>query len=649
MARAGKKEEKIITKNYKTVMIESLMKNGAATDMELTETIKEEIPFLKFESPYKVKAEYVLPTLEKSKCFVSKGKNSWELSKVFLNLENYAYTILKKNKYPLTYEQLREYIAQENGLHPTDIPLKLEEDERFVLVEVGGEEYYFIDEWEFCNQYAFAVFAENKNAPLSVDEITEILASRYKRKKKSMIIMLEEDGRFKMNLEEKYSLYPKYLKRFKRADVPKSVLDEIFKRFESGSRSISMLELAEEFFELPLPLTKLLESIEEDLRFAVSGDKVKRSKLSLDDIREIKRKARAQKKAEKQELEEEELAEEVPVTEEYSAAEPEIDMDEEEEDNRLNEALEDLRRKIVVGEGDEDMIEDAPADIGGLLKKKVPVIKKSTAASAESFELETCGVDIQELEEYLQNLTDSSGLLQGMNPDKFDEILRQYLPMKVRDYRSTNPYVSDFMVQLAKPRLEHIVLDPVCGRGDLLLKVLQYVKGSLRKEHEQDAEMFETFCDEQVVAFDLSDTVLQGASLNLSMSGFDVPLLEAGNSLEDQEMLMEDMVSMVFGDFTNFNSHEMKQFFNKFHRVLQDEGIAVVAMNHNLLSEDEELAQIAGQKYNWIYRFAFHDYDGIEKDIIYLKKREETETVTQPKTFELDSYEQFDRLLSLLF
>ena len=44
---------------------------------------------------------------------------------------------------PLTYEQLTEEIAMKSSLHPSDIPLKLEGDDRFLPVPIAREEFYF--------------------------------------------------------------------------------------------------------------------------------------------------------------------------------------------------------------------------------------------------------------------------------------------------------------------------------------------------------------------------------------------------------------------------------------------------------------------------------------------------------------------------
>ena len=57
MVKTKKKETKVVAKNYKSVLLETLMDKKIATCQELTTAIQAEIPFLQFESPYKVKAE----------------------------------------------------------------------------------------------------------------------------------------------------------------------------------------------------------------------------------------------------------------------------------------------------------------------------------------------------------------------------------------------------------------------------------------------------------------------------------------------------------------------------------------------------------------------------------------------------------------
>ena len=62
-----------------------------------------------------------------------------------------------------------------SSLHPSDIPLKLESDDRFVLVTIAREEFYFLNDWEFCNEFAFALFVQNGNDGLSAEEITKAI------------------------------------------------------------------------------------------------------------------------------------------------------------------------------------------------------------------------------------------------------------------------------------------------------------------------------------------------------------------------------------------------------------------------------------------------------------------------------------------
>ena len=58
-----------------------------------------------------------------------------------------------------------------------------------------------------------------------------------------------------------------------------------------------MKDIAEEYIEVPYPLTNLEDQFSQDLRFNVSREKVKRSRLSLEEIKEIKREERRKKKA----------------------------------------------------------------------------------------------------------------------------------------------------------------------------------------------------------------------------------------------------------------------------------------------------------------------------------------------------------------
>jgi len=668
MAKASQKETRFVTRNYKTVLLETLMGKESATCQELTQVIQNEIPFLKFESPYKVKAEYVLPTLEKSQCFVSKGKDVWVLSDLFLNLENHAYEILNKGSKPLTYEQLTEAIADKASLHPSDIPLKLGNDQRFRVIEIGKVEYYFIEAWEFCNDFAFAIFIQNKNEALSEDELYKLLASKFKKSKKSSILMMDEDPRFREATDGRYSLFPREVKKFRKTEVLKRVLDEIFKRLEAGAKAVELREIGEEFLEVPFPMTNIENLIDEDLRLTLmKGDKVKRSKYTLEQIKEIKReerKKRAQEKAkaakilEEQAQKEAQLAAEDSVLEklreEQEPVEEEVDVAfEPQKRHEEVRKLEDILQDIVSDEGkpaeapveveeEKDVFEELP-----FVKKKSTVIKKSDLPQREAFDLESTGVDLEELSEYLRELTDYDGALQELNPERFDELLRRHLSFKVTDYKPTSAAVSQFVVDLARPRLDQIILDPVCGRGDFLLQAMQTLKHSLRKDHSGDQETFETFCDEQVVGMDQSEFITRGARLNLQLGGFNLSLLETGNSLEDTDILIDEMYTLVMGDFSGFNTREMKEYLSTIHRVLSDDTRAIIVVDGNHMVEDGDVPNVIQEKFLLRHQVVFTDIDGVEKNVLHMVKSQERREKT--KVFRLDSIEQLRRVLDMVF
>ena len=669
MAKASQKEARFVTRNYKTVLLETLMGKESATGLELTKVIQDEIPFLKFESPYKVKAEYVLPTLEKSQCFVSKGKDLWVLSDLFLNLENSALDILSKGGKALTFEQITEAIAEKASLHPSDIPLKLRDDERFRAIEIGKTDYYFMDGWEFCNDYAFAIFVQNKNEALTEEEVYKLLQSKFKKAKRVSILMLDEDPRFREATDGRYSLFPRELKRFRKTDVLKRVLDEVFKRLESDEKTIELRDIGEEFLDVPYPMTNLTDLLEEDLRFTVvKGDKVKRSKYTLEQIKELKRaerKKRAQEKAEQARLMEQQAEKEAKLAAEDNLLDklreqaeeeiPEVEAESFEPVKQNDDVrkLEDMLQEMVVEEEQVEDSQEEPAEEKGSLgelpfvKKKSAVIKKSELPTREDFDLNTTGVDVDELSDYLRELTDYDGALQDLNPERFDELLRRHLSFKVSDYKPTSSIVSQFVVDLARPRLDQIILDPVCGRGDFLLQSMQTLKQSLRKDHGGDQETFETFCDEQVVGMDQSDFITRGARLNLQLGGFDVSLLETGDSLEDTDILIDEMYTLVIGDFSGFNTREMKQYLHTIHRVLSDNSRAIIVIDGNHMYEDGEIPAVIQEKFLLRHQVVFTDIDGIEKNVLHMVKSQERRENT--KVFRLDSIEQLRRVIDLVF
>jgi ubiquinone/menaquinone biosynthesis C-methylase UbiE len=697
MVKAVKREEKIVAKNYKMVIIETLMERGNASGMELAEKIQMEIPFLGAESAYKVKAEYVVPTLEKSQCFVKKDADLWGLSEVFLNLENHAHQLLKKALYPMTIEAIRISLAEKHkDLSPEDIPLNLDNDERFYNVELSGKSYVFLREWDFCNRYALAVFVENGNKKgYSHQELVDRLAHDYRKKPTNVILMLDEDAHhFRMGVDCKYTAFPRSLKRLKIHDVPKNVLDTICDRLEGHrAKALSLHELSDELLGQPLALTKLINDLNDDPRFIVDGGKVRRSKQSLEEIetekKEKRRKLNAERKLQREAekaKKAQEAGEEVervkksrkirksaddvdgqkeeavaPVVDEVAMAEEKDLLVEESVSVALDAVPEEVPSSPDVAP---DLMEEALAEEAapepepvpvpekrpqvdkGVVRKKAPIIRKFVRDDEPPFDVEATGVDMEELSAFLRELVELDGMMPGLTPTRFDDLLRQCLSLRVPDYKVTNPCVADFMVQLARPRLDHIVVDLVCGRGDLLLRVLQHVRASLRKDNQQDKEMFTAFCDEQLVGFDISEFLIRAARLLLKLNGFDVSLLDVGNSLDEQEMLIDEMFSIIFGDFSNFNNREMKGFVAVMKRLLQKDGRAVFLFNDELLAEDSEVSQAIADSFHLLHRITFTDYEGIRKSVVHIAKGRRMDV--RSKVCEIDSPEGLSRIIDIM-
>ncbi len=681
MVKTKKKETKVVAKNYKSVLLETLMDKKIATCQELTTAIQAEIPFLKFESPYKVKAEYVLPTLEKSQCFEQKDKDTWTLSSVFLNLENHAHDVLRKGKVPLTYDQLTEEIAMKSSLHPSDIPLKLDGDKRFVPVLIAREEFYFLDDWDFCNDFAFALFVQNGNEGLSEEEIIKLIKSKFNKKPKNLVVFLDADPRFREGTDGRYSVFPRIIKKFKKKDVSKSILEDVFSKLEGGEGPFSIKDIAEEYIDVPYPLTNLEEQFSQDLRFSVNREKVKRSRLSLEEIKEAKRVERRKKKAQK-ELEDKRKEDETSrmLTEEISEATEEVGdvldllMPTEESDEEVVDvlSLDKIRETLLAEESSEEskssdlrsvlpgvtpapvtpenvssQSDQEPEDGLSFLKRKNTVIKKVVQEDAEDFDLESTVVDQEVLAEYIKELTDRDGSLAGISPLRFDEMLRRYLPFRVTDYKSTNPEVADFVVKLARPRLDQIVLDPVCGRGDLILRVLKEVKSTLRPNNSQDLETFETFLDEQVVGLDQSEFIVRGARLALALNNFQLSLMEVADSQEDEDIMIDEMYSMVIGDFSGFNIREMKGYLVAMCRVLCEGGQAVIVMDSDHMEDDREIASLVQEKFLVRNQIIFDDYDGHSRNVLQLVKSEDRGEKT--KVFRLENLSQLQRVLDLIY
>ncbi|PCJ20561.1 MAG: hypothetical protein COB02_03310 [Candidatus Cloacimonadota bacterium] len=674
MAKA-KKDTKVVAKNYKSVILEALQKGDSITGMDLTKIVQAELPFLKLESPYKVKAEYVMPTLQTSKCFVKGEGDVWSLSNVYENLDSHAYTIIKENETPMLYQDIVEEVSIKASLNISDVPLSLDENELFYKKEFEEKFYYYISEWIYGNEFAFAVFIDNGNKALENEELLlDEVANKFRLKKKGLIILLNEDPRFKVSTEGRVSLLPKFFKRLKKVEVPKTLLNEIFEKLDSGEISAyNLLDLGDEHFDMPFPLTKIREHLEEDHRFIVFGDKVKRSKLSLEKIKTIKKKERDQKKKEKdlkdklkaQEKERREAIKEVEAKETIVAPveeEAEINLKEEfiwaqeSDQDRTNEELkkiEALRASLLHSDSLGDVPEvielEAPKEMDSLafLKKKVSVIKKSTSPEDKNFDIDSCKVDKEELLALLEKIGSEDTDVSNLTPSKYDLLLRKSLPFVEDDYRSTTPEVAEFMVKLARPRLDFLILDMVCGRGDFLLYSLRYLKALLRPDNSQDLETFEEFCDEQIVGLDQSGLLVESAKLNLALHGFEISLLEESDSLIDADILIDEMYGLSLGDFSGFDSNKVLAHLKKTKLVLSDGGQAVYVIDDDLLTGNSEIEAFISSNFELKHQISLSDVDGIKKNIMHLFKSEVKTSNT--KVYNLDNLEQLNRVLGLIY
>ena len=203
------------------------------------------------------------------------------------------------------------------------------------------------------------------------------------------------------------------------------------------------------------------------------------------------------------------------------------------------------------------------------------------------------------------------------------------------------------MVKLARPRLDQIVLDPVCGRGDLILRVLKEVKSTLRPNNSQDLETFETFLDEQVVGLDQSEFIVKGARLALALNNFQLSLMEVADSQEDEDIMIDEMYSMVVGDFSGFNIREMKSYLIAMYRVLCEGGQAVIVMDSDHMEDDREIASLVQEKFLVRNQVIFDDYDGHSRNVLQLVKSVDRGEKT--KVFRLENLSQLQRVLDLIY
>ena len=91
-----------------------------------------------------------------------------------------------------------------------------------------------MNDWEFCNDFAFALFVQNGNEGLTEEEIIKSIKSKFNKKSKNSVVLLDADPRFREGTDGKYSVFPRVIKKFKKKDIPKSVLEEVFNRLEAG-------------------------------------------------------------------------------------------------------------------------------------------------------------------------------------------------------------------------------------------------------------------------------------------------------------------------------------------------------------------------------------------------------------------------------
>lgn len=465
---------------------------------ELVEEVHEYM--LKDQSYDQIRECYVESVLHHNPSFleVEEDQNVWRLSSGN-KVNDSVYDVFLKHQSPLSQRQILNRLAKAEHLNKIDISLDLKNDARFSDLE--GGKYWILSEWVVINEYARSILLRTKSG-LTERDLIQRVGEEFNIEKDTAIFIPMLDERF-VQKEKKWTL-----KRFveQKTKLRSARIERLYQYLLKAGKALSANELTAMVLNMPASTTDVNEKLAEDPRFVLEDGKW--------DLR-----ARVEEREAM--LAEPEPVQEQPVVPEEPLRIPKIEEGPEIAERLEEQAIrpEELHKEVVSPAVEKveplsgEIVEEEPDEI----KEVEEVVPESEATfpeeegfAEEEEVLEAEGAEEVEeqrqedqMDEYLESLRSkvveflqdafhSEGIVynvdiidQFVTSEQKEELFQQFvLDHFVNESKGRILSEHDlikFMVYLAEPSLNDKILDPCCGTGGFLLKILETLEDHLQE------------------------------------------------------------------------------------------------------------------------------------------------------------------------
>lgn len=562
---------------------------------ELVEEVHEYM--LKDQSYDQIKERYVGPILTSNPSFleVESKTQVWRLSEGN-KVNDSVYEVFKKFHSPLSERQVLNRLAKvEHMAGNIQLTLDLKNDARFS--DIDGGKYWILSEWVVVNEYARSILLKIKSG-LGEKELLAKVVDEFHVDREAAIFIPKLDERF-VKKEKKWMLQ-RYIEQ--KTKLRAARIERLYQFLLKIDRPMSADELTATVLNMPANMTDVDEKLAADPRFVEEN--------GLWDLR-----ARIDQRQAAEELvgnifesvPESEIAPEAFEAEPTLPGEPSpLDEARQALDLSEPETVEPPVEAVVIETQDEQMI---PAEPAVEIEAEEEALQEFTEQEEhEAFEPEEGEFEEEEVSkeedegafdqmdeyienlrnkviEFLQNAFHSEGIVynaeiidQFVNSEEREELFEQFIrdhyvnPSKGR--LLTDQAILTFMVYLAEPTLNDKILDPCCGTGGFLLKILEVLDDYLQdaswterdfaiqyelrsgqfyfvQMNEEEQEYFDTPLDEEVARWlpiirfckqqqltgvDLAPFAYHTADLNIAIQGFPEIVLHQDNALTSKRI-----------------------------------------------------------------------------------------------------------------
>lgn len=458
----------------------TLFMREASSIGELAEEVHEYM--LKDQPQDQIRQRYVEPILRHNPSFREElfdGKPLWKLTEGN-KVNDAVHEVFQTYKMALSERQILNRLAKVKQVEKIAVVLDLKNDARFSDLDLESGKYWILSEWTVINEYARSLLLRAK-AGLEEHELVETIVKEYGLNPEAAVFIPMLDERF-VKKEKKWTLR-KFVEQ--KTKIRASRMERIYQYLQKAARALTADELTSGALNMPASTTDVDEKLTADYRFVLVNEKW--------DIRaryDQERKAAVEPAID--------LAVEIPaadITPEPDIEETAMPTPTEPLDQRT--ALRDdaamTAEEFALPVEQPAVSEDTFAATVAALE---PVLPEAPLAAPEIVREEGEPVDpiLENLRNkvvaYLREGFRTEGVV--YSPDiihqfvtaeskgeLFEDFLRKHFPNPLKSREFTHKDVAEFMVYLAEPSLNDKIIDPCCGSGGLLLRILETLEDAL--------------------------------------------------------------------------------------------------------------------------------------------------------------------------